>query len=62
MYSSVVYFVALLITDHYHLSSNLVVGMSEGCFIFYFASIPFVYHVHKSGRKTSIIIFRLKQW
>jgi len=26
-------------TDHYHLSSNLAVGISEGCFIIDFASI-----------------------
>ena len=47
-------------TDHYHLSSNLGVGISEGCFIFDFASLPsevhLAYHVHKSGRKTSFII------
>ena len=28
------------ITDHYHLSSNLSVGIFEGCFIFDFASLP----------------------
>ena len=28
------------ITDHYRLSSNLGVGISEGCFIFEFASLP----------------------
>ena len=27
------------ITDHYHFSSNLGVGISEGCFIFDFASL-----------------------
>ena len=26
--------------DHYHVSSNLSVGISEGCFIFDFASLP----------------------
>jgi len=38
------------------------VGISESCFIFDFASLPseahLAYHVHKSGRKTSIIIIR----
>ena len=29
--------VASWITDHYHLSLNLDMGISEGCFIFYFA-------------------------
>jgi len=28
------------ITDHYHTCSNLGVGISEGCFIFDFASLP----------------------
>jgi len=32
--------VACWITDHYHLSSNLGVGISESCFIFDFASLP----------------------
>ena len=27
-------------TEHYYLSSNLGMGISEGCFIFYFASLP----------------------
>ena len=47
-------------TDHYHLSLNL--GISEGCFIFLLRFITFgglwahlAYHLHKSGRKTSII-------
>jgi len=39
-------------TYHYHPCSNPGTGISEGCFIFDFASLP----VHKSGRKTSIII------
>ena len=38
--SSVVQLVARQTTDHYHLSSNLGVGISEGCFIFDFASLP----------------------
>jgi hypothetical protein len=44
-------------------AAYLGVGISEGCFIFDFTSLPledrsahFAYHVHKSGRKTSIII------
>ena len=37
---SLVQLVAHWITDHYHLSSNLGVGISEGCFIFDFASLP----------------------
>ena len=43
---------------HYHPRSNLGVGISEGGFIFDFASLPLevAYHVHKSGRKTPIII------
>jgi len=32
--------VACWTTDHYHLCSNLGVGISEGCFIFDFASLP----------------------
>ena len=32
--------VACWITDHYHLCSNLDVVISEGCFIFDFASLP----------------------
>ena len=32
--------VACWTTDHYHLCSNLGVGISEGCFIFVFASLP----------------------
>jgi len=32
--------VARSITDHYYLSSNLGVGISEGCFISEFASLP----------------------
>ena len=32
--------VACWTTDHYHPCSNLGVGMSEGCFIFNFASLP----------------------
>ena len=38
--NSVVYLVVHWITDHYHLSSNLRVGISEGCFIFDFTSLP----------------------
>ena len=30
------------ITDHYHPCSNLWVGISEGCYIFHFASLPLV--------------------
>ena len=37
----------------YHLSLNIGVGISEGCFIF--DSAHLAYHVHKSGRSTSII-------
>ena len=48
--------VACWITDNYHLCSNLRVGIHVGCFIFVFASLPLAYHVHKRGRKTSIII------
>ena len=32
--------VACWTTDHYHPCSNLGVGISEGCFIFDFASLP----------------------
>ena len=32
--------VACWVTDQYHLSSNLGVGITEGCFIFDFASLP----------------------
>ena len=32
--------VACWTTDHYHMSSNLGVGISEGCFIFDFTSLP----------------------
>jgi len=32
--------IAHWITDHYHLSLNLTMGISEGCFIFDFASLP----------------------
>ena len=32
--------VACWTTDHYHLGSNLGVGISEGCFVFDFASLP----------------------
>ena len=32
--------VACWTTDHYHPYSNLGVGISEGCFIFDFASLP----------------------
>ena len=46
--------------DHYHLCSNLGVGIWEGCFIFDFASLPMKVArrnpVHRSDRKTSIII------
>ena len=44
-----------------HPCSKLNVGISEGCFIFDFTSLPMVvtlplaYHVHKSGCKTPII-------
>ena len=31
---------AFWVTDHYHPCSNLGVGISEGCFIFHFASLP----------------------
>ena len=49
--------VACWITDHYHPCSILGVGISEGCFItFGGRSVHLAYHVHKSGRKTSIII------
>ena len=48
--------VACCTTDHYHPCSNLRVGISEGCFIFGSRSAHLAYHVHKSGRKTSIII------
>ena len=58
--------VACWVTDHYHPCSNLGVGISEGCFIFDFASLPLevarpilsaylAYRVHKSGLKLSII-------
>ena len=32
--------VACWMTDHYHLCSNLSVGISESCIIFDFASLP----------------------
>ena len=32
--------VACWTTDHYHPCSNLGVGISEGCFIFDFSSLP----------------------
>jgi len=58
--------VAWWTTNHYHPCANLGVGISEGCFIFDFASLPLeiarphlAYHVHKTGRKTSIIIIWL---
>jgi len=54
--------VACWTTDHYHPCSNLGVGISEGCFVFDFASLPLevawhqlAYLVHKSGLKTPII-------
>ena len=54
--------VARWTTDHYHLSSNLGVGISEGGFFYDFASFPFggrsahlAYHVHKSGRKILVV-------
>ena len=37
--ASVVQLVACWTTDHHHLSQNLGVGISEGCFIFDFASL-----------------------
>ena len=47
------------VSDHYDLSLNLGMGISDGCFIFDFASLalevaqPFkAYHVHQSGLKT----------
>ena len=48
-------------TDHYHPCSNPGVGISEGCFVFHFVSLPLevtrpINLMHKSGRKTSIII------
>jgi len=64
--------VACWSTDHYHPCSNLGVGISEGCFVFHFASLPLEARlgpfnlpcVHKNGRKTSIIIIIicLKNW
>ena len=38
-------------TDHYHLSTNIGVCISEGC-----RSDHLVYLVHKSGRKTLIVV------
>jgi len=38
--SSEVLLVARSTTYHYHLSSNLAVGISEGCLIFDLASLP----------------------
>ena len=32
--------VACWTTDHYHPCSNPDVGISEGCFVFYFVSLP----------------------
>jgi len=50
--------------DHYHPYLNPSVGISEGCFIFDFAfggrSAHLAYHVHNSGRKTSIIIIIIR--
>ena len=40
MGASVIQLVAHWITDHYHVSLNLGVGISEQCFIFDFASLP----------------------
>ena len=37
--ASVVQLVAHWTTDHYHLGSNLDVGIPEGCFMFDFASL-----------------------
>ena len=58
--ASVIQLVARWTTYHYHLSSDLGVGISEGCFIFDFASVPLdfarpIYLLDKGGRKTSII-------
>ena len=48
--------VASWITGHCHLSSNIGVGISEGCFITSVGrSAHLAYHVHKNGRETSII-------
>ena len=38
--ASVVRLIVSWTTDHYHLSSNLGVGISEGCVIFDLASLP----------------------
>ena len=48
--------VAWWVTDHYHPGSNLGVSISEGCFIFGGRSFHLACRVHKSGRKTQIII------
>ena len=55
--TSLVRLVACWITDRYHLSVNLGMGISDGCFIFVFASFtlggrsaPLAYHVHNAGR------------
>ena len=37
---SVVWLVARWTTDHYHLSSNLAVGIYQGCLILDFGSLP----------------------
>jgi len=54
--------VACWTTDHNHLCSNLSVVISEGCFVLELASLPLMahlaYHVHKSGRKTPIVIWK----
>jgi len=64
--ASVVYLVARWTTDHYHLSSNVGVDISEWCFIFRLRFITFggrsshlACHVHTSGRKTSIVIIMI---
>ena len=51
-----------LTPDHYHMSSNLGMGISEGCFIFHFASLllevarPFRLHKCVSRKTLSILL------
>jgi len=55
--ASVVKLLARWTAYHYHLSSNLVVGISEGCFVFEYASLPLQAHLaYQLGG------FRLTKW
>jgi len=67
LYPSYIVMIARWITNNNHLSSNLGVGISEGCFIFDLASLPLEVArlieptmCKKNGRRTSIIILYRK--